>query len=1054
MKILPVLLALCGVFSLNAQVDMSLFEGMTMRHIGPGTMSGRVTSIDVVRDQPEKLFVGTASGGLWYSESGGLTWTPIFDDQPTLSIGAVAINQGNPMEVWAGTGEGNPRNSHTSGGGIFRSRDGGKHWEACGLVETKTIHRIIVHATDHQTVYAGALGSAWGPHPERGVFRSKDGGANWEKILFANDSTGCADLVVDPTNPNKLIAAMWQFGRKPWTFESGGEGSGLYLTFDGGDTWIERTEEHGLPKGNLGRIGLAIAPSDPDIVYALIEAQGEHALYKSTDGGYNWNKVSQGDNVGNRPFYYADIRVHPTDPKEVWSLWSMVSRSDDGGKNFKVVIPYSGVHPDHHAFYIHPDNPDFMLNGNDGGLNISRDGGNHWEFVTNLPLGQFYHINHDMATPYRIYGGMQDNGSWVAPSMVFHGGGIRNEDWQEISFGDGFDVVPLPGDPRYAYSMWQEGNVMKVDLETGASQMIRPIHPEGEKLRFNWNAAIAADPFNPDGVYFGTQFVHHSTNRGAAWEIISPDLTNPDSLKLAASYSSGGLTPDVTGAENHHSILCIAPSAHEQDVIWVGTDDGNVQVTLNGGQVWDNVMTRMKDAPQGAWIPQIEASPHNAGEAFVVLNDYRRNAWEPFVFHTTDYGRKWTRLVDESDVAGHALCIVQDPVEPGLLFLGTARGLYVSFDYGSTWNHWTHDYPNVATRDLKIHPREHDLIIGTFGRAAYILDDIRPLRARAKQPDLADAELALISSVPGIKSAWSQPRGVRFPGDHHWSGENRAYGVGVSFFARTDGKGDSQTIGKPVETASGEKEAKVNAWAMTLDGDTLRHLEMDIDTTGVHRLWWSMDTNGPRFPSWQERKADALPNGGGLKVPAGSYRLLVEWKGNRDSIDVEVMNDPRLVAAPGARAEQEARYARWSQAVASADAGFERLKAAQSAMNRINEHLSVLDDSLKQDVKLLTDSLSKEITSLQQRFRLPKGTKGYHDESELLSTFIWQARSHVFTQYEMPSENGSHALDQLEERTSAIRKDINALFEGLWMEWREAVENLDAPLFEDFEPME
>jgi photosystem II stability/assembly factor-like uncharacterized protein len=383
------------LFAFSQPLDMSLLEGFKIRNIGPAGMSGRVTSIDVVHSQPNVIYIGTASGGVWKSTSGGIKWAPIFDDEAVISIGALAINQNNTSEIWVGTGEGNPRNSHNSGAGIYKSLDGGKNWKLMGLENTKTIHRIYIHRDDPNTVYVGALGSAWGPNPERGVFRTKDGGKSWEKVLYMNDSTGCADLVVDPHNPNKLIAAMWEFGRKPWTFNSGGEGSGIYVSYDGGDSWEKRTSEDGLPEGNLGRVGLAIAPSKPNMVYALVEAK-KNGLYKSTDGGFTWKLVSD-KNIGNRPFYYADIFVDPQNENRIFNLWSRMSKSEDGGKTFERFG--NGTHPDHHAFWVHPEQPSYMIEGNDGGLNISHDGGESWHFVENLPLAQFYHINYDMDVP-------------------------------------------------------------------------------------------------------------------------------------------------------------------------------------------------------------------------------------------------------------------------------------------------------------------------------------------------------------------------------------------------------------------------------------------------------------------------------------------------------------------------------------------------------------------------------------------------------------------------------------------------------------------------------
>ncbi|MEO5905647.1 MAG: hypothetical protein ABIQ11_02900, partial [Saprospiraceae bacterium] len=426
----------------NAQVlDEKILEGFSFRNVGPAGMSGRITAIDVVVNDPDHIYIGSASGGVWESTDGGIAWNPIFDDQPALSIGAIKINQNNPAEIWVGTGEGNPRNSHNSGKGIFRTLDGGRNWTHMGLSETKTIHRILIDHHDPSTVYVGAMGTIWGPNQERGVYKSIDSGKSWNKVLYTNENTGIADLVMDPDNPRKIMAAMWEYGRTPWNFNSGGNGSGIHISYDGGEKWKKITSEEGLPKGQLGRVGLAIAPSSPNIVYALVEAK-ENGLYKSTDGGEHWSLVST-KNIGNRPFYYHELYVDPQNENRIWNLYSYVSKSEDGGRTFETILDYGkGVHPDHHAFWIHPTNPSFIIDGNDGGLNISRDRGRNWYFAGNIPVGQFYHIDIDHEYPYNIYGGMQDNGSWVGPAFVLKAGGIRNSDWRELYFGDGFDVLP------------------------------------------------------------------------------------------------------------------------------------------------------------------------------------------------------------------------------------------------------------------------------------------------------------------------------------------------------------------------------------------------------------------------------------------------------------------------------------------------------------------------------------------------------------------------------------------------------------------------------------
>lgn len=435
-----------ATYNLFAQpLNVEKLHGLKARSIGPAGMSGRVTAIDVVQKNPSIIYVGTASGGLWKTTSGGIDWKPIFDTMKVASIGAIAIDQNIPDVIWVGTGEGNPRNSQTSGNGIYKSLDGGKTWIHLGLENSRNIHRIIIDPRNSDVVYAGVQGSAFGDSDERGVFKTTDGGKTWQKILYVNERTGIADLVMDPSNPNKLFAAMWEFRREPWFFTSGGKGSGLYVTFDGGKTWTKKTDKDGLPSGELGRIGIAIARSNPEIVYALIEAK-VNALYKSTDGGFNWFKVSD-KNIGDRPFYYAEIYVDPKNENRIYNIYTQVSVSEDGGKTFNILI--SKIHPDHHAFYIHPENPNFLIDGNDGGLAISYDRGKTWRFVENLPVAQFYHINVDNDFPYNVYGGLQDNGSWKGPSRVFNYLGISNFDWQEVGFGDGFDVLPDPDDSRF-----------------------------------------------------------------------------------------------------------------------------------------------------------------------------------------------------------------------------------------------------------------------------------------------------------------------------------------------------------------------------------------------------------------------------------------------------------------------------------------------------------------------------------------------------------------------------------------------------------------------------
>jgi photosystem II stability/assembly factor-like uncharacterized protein len=1042
-------------------IDINHLKGIKTRSLGPAGMSGRVTSIDVDLSDPDIIYVGTASGGLWRSPNGGINWEPLFDDQPLQSIGAVAVSQKNPDIIWAGTGEGNPRNSHNSGEGIYKSIDGGETWTCMGLKETRTIHRIIIHPDNPDMVHVAALGSAWGNNPERGVFRTTDGGKTWEHILSINDSTGCADLVVDPTNPDKFIAAMWEFGRKPWTFNSGGEGSGLYVTYDGGDTWQERTSKDGLPEGHLGRMGLAFAPSRPNIVYALVEAK-VNALYKSTDGGGNWSKVSD-KNIGDRPFYYADIFVDPKNENRIYNLYSRVSRSEDGGKTFETILPYWGVHPDHHAFWVHPEDPDYLIEGNDGGLNISRDGGANWRFIDNLPLAQFYHISVSMDTPYLIGGGMQDNGSWVGPSEVWKRGGILNSDWQEIYFGDGFDVLFDPRDSRYAYAMSQGGNVSRIDRETGKNTFIKPTHPNPDtELRFHWNAAIAQDPFDGCGLYFGSQFVHKSTDCGQSWELISPDLTTNDSLKQL-QHLSGGLTIDDTEAENHTTILAIAPSPADRQVIWVGTDDGNLQLTRDGGATWTNLGDRLPGARPNSWIPYIEVSADNPAEAFVIVNDYRRNDWRPMAYHTIDFGQTFTRIADETKVSGHALCIVQDPEVPSLLWLGTDHGLYLTIDGGANWTKWDHDFPGVSTRDLKIHPREHDLVIGTFGRAAWVIDDIRPIREIARTGGaVLDEPFKAFPAPDAWQAEYRSYDGIRFTADGEFIGENARGGATVTLWVGKPKKNvaenvieDSQKSGKKkkkraenadvpntadstkVADPAPPKDNKVSVMVMNSAGDTIRTFSSRLDT-GMNRITWGMDRDGYRFPSRRAPREDADPPGGSSVLP-GTYTMHFTYGDFRDSTTVSVHADPRLEVSMEALLQQQSAADSFGLMAEEAAEGFDRLREMTETIELVSKIMVKFPDSLQTSLRDSAKVISDTIAELEKQFMTPDGLKGIQRSSDNLNSDLYRASSYLRSSTGPPNQAARRMMEKAHSRWHKIKASIQHLEQTTWQSYKKAL---------------
>lgn len=1021
-KLLSTIL-LVGFSYLAAQeVDMSKLNALKFRNIGPAGMSGRVTAIDVVHRNKAEIYIGSASGGVWKSENAGTSWKPMFQGVKVASIGDINIYQKNPNIIYVGTGEGNPRNSQSSGNGMYKSIDGGKTWQHLGLENSRNIHRVIVHPNNPDIVYAGVQGPAWAPTSERGVYKSTDGGETWEAVLQINDTTGVADMVMDPSNPNKLIVAMWQFQRSPDFFTSGGKGSGIHVTLDGGKTWSKRVASNGLPQGEWGRIGLAIAPGRPQVVYALVEAE-KNALYRSDDGGIRWRMTS--DKVGDRPFYYSDIFVDPQNENRVYNLATQTTVSEDGGKSFKNLMGFFSVHSDHHAFWIDPDNPNYMLDGNDGGLYGSMDGGKTWRFHHNLPLGQFYHIRVDNEVPYNVLGGLQDNGSWSGPAYKWQLlGNIGNTDFISVGFGDGFDVIPDPEDARYGYSISQGGNLMRYDKQAGLISFIKPVSSEDMKLRFNWNSAMAIDPFESSTIYLGSQFVHKSEDKGNTWEIISPDLTTNDPQKQRQAQT-GGLTLDNTTAENFTTLTVIEPSPLETDVIWAGSDDGNVQITRDGGETWTNVVENIPEVAPGSWVAQIKPSLHKNGHAFVIFDDHRRNNWSPYVFKTTNYGKSWKRLTTEENVWGYALSIAQDPDESNLLFLGTEFGLYVSIDEGKTWTRWKSDFPTSSAMDMVIHPREHDLVVGTFGRSVWILDDIRPLREMASMGSkLVKKDLHVFSIPDAYQAALSFPS--FFSGSNDvFAGQNKPAGAMISYWAQANSGKDSVSIS--IKDREGQEVRSLKATAMS----------------GVNRLNWDLKKEASTYPGPPDMFSQFFSSG--TEVIPGDYQVEITIGKHSSSQSLKIISDPNLSISREEFSMNLERKDRYQGLIATVGKQFQQLDKAEKSLQKLLDFLKGRED--EKSSKILEDgkALQKKMQMLHAKVMTPPA-KGIPGDTDDLVAQLKDMGTYFFSSMVKPSDAQLMALDRITKKIDAFGTELDTFLKNDYATFKESVKEAELML--------
>lgn len=855
-----------------------LFGDLRARHIGPALMSGRINDLETHPTNTRVLYAGSAGGGVWKSNDGGATFVPIFDDH-VQSIGVVKLDPKDPdMVIWVGTGETWTRNSVSVGDGLYKSTDGGNNWkEIPGFENSERIASIAINPNNTNEVYVGVLGALWSDSNDRGVYKTTDGGLTWNQVLYIGPSTGAADVIMDPKNPNVLYASMWQFRRTAWGFNSGGENSALYKSVDGGKNW--KKIHSGFPSGKLGRIAVAVAPSNGNILYAVLETEdkAKNGLWRSSNAGESWEHLNNDFGLTVRPFYFSRITVDPRNPDVVVKGGLNGSISRDGGKTFKSL---GNMHSDIHDIVFHINDSDVIYSGTDGGVYRSWNGGTTFEIVENLPLSQFYHISVDDAEPYNVYGGLQDNGSWYGPSSS--PGGVNARDWNSVGYGDGFRVLKHPTKNIIYSEMQGAENVWRYDADRNRTKTIQPLPKKGDvKLRFNWNAPMAISEHVPDRFYMGSQFLHRSDDMGDSWTIISPDLTTNDPAKQDQS-KSGGLSVDNSGAENHTTIFTIAESPLDPNIIWVGTDDGNVQVTQNGGTTWSNVTANLIGIPANTWVYHIEASVHGKGTAYAVFEGHARGDMKPYALKTTDFGKTWKSIISE-DIQQNAFVrnIQEDYVNPDLLFLGTEFGLYVTIDGGGNWSHFTNNMPPVAVHFIDLHKATNDIVMGTHGRGVIIIDDISPLRELSQEA--MNKDVHFFETKPFVMVEDSGFAGS-FGAETQFVGGNKSNAAKIVYYLKK-----RHTFGK------------MSMEIQDMEGNKVFSIPPG-KSKGINVVNWDFNTYVPKMA---EAKTFSFGGFTPPRVAAGKYKVvLTKGKDTYEHI-IELKYDEKSLTTLAERKEQE-----------------------------------------------------------------------------------------------------------------------------------------------------
>ncbi len=926
-------------------------QNLKFRSIGPAIMGGRIDDFAVVESDPRIIFAGTAAGGIMKTTNGGITWEPIFDGQPNSTIGDIALAPSDPSIIYVGTGEPNNRQSSSWGAGMFKSLDGGQTWQRIGLKDTHHIGRVVVHPSDPNIIYVAALGHLWGPNHERGVFKSSDGGATWTQSLYIDDDTGVSDIAMDPQSPNILYAAAYERRRTVFGYNGGGPKSGLYRTIDGGAHWTKLTK--GLPTtGDVGRCAVDVYRKNSNIVYALVENLKDGGIFRSEDKGVNWTRMS---NTDPRPSYYSQIRIDPNNDQKIWVLGAPLYYTEDGGRTFRQ-DRWQKIHSDFHAFWIDPADSSHMIAGSDGGITVTRDGGRNWDYLNNVAIGQFYEVAYDMRKPYHLCGGLQDNNSWCGPSGTLSTHGIANDEWTTVSGGDGFYARIDPSDPNIVYAESQDGNVLRRDLRIGESRSIRPLeeNDKAPRYRFQWNSPMMISHFDPHTIYYGGNYLFKSTDRGDSWERLGPDLTtgvDRDKLPILGKVPDKDTLSRDDGVQQFPCITTISESPKDANVLWAGTDDGNVQVTRDGGKTWSNVVGKVPGMKKGAYVSRVEASHFEPGAAYVSFDNHRGDDFTAYIYMTANYGSSWTRITGGiPEEAGTIHVVREDPVTPGLLFAGAEFGLLVSFDRGSNWRKMSGGLPTVPVFDIQIHPRDHDLILATHGRSLWIMDDISPLEQMSG--NVLSSDLRVFDMRPAIEFHLSNDKG--FTGAREFIAPNPPYGVVVNYFLKAKSEGRnavritvSDKSGNRVRQLNGSAEAGINRveWDLRYDSP------VQAGGLGARGGGGRGGAAGapPEIPGAQTEQETpgggagrggaggggggfGLGGGRGPLVDPGEYTIAVAALGKTESKTVVVEEDPRVSISPEERTERRQAITKLYGMAREADSGRRKIVALRTSL--------------------------------------------------------------------------------------------------------------------------